>query len=240
MKILFVLTSLFCFGSETITAIMITGKTPFHLPFARLSIASFLEQTYPHKCLLIVNDGETLLGPFESHSIVEIKLDRKYNLGQLRNIGLDCIAENALWIQWDDDDWHHPQIIEEQYEFLISQNADLCCLKKQVQYAFAINGAWETRHTLFGTAMGRKKRDLKYPEIALSEDAIYFDAYAKKYRIAQWNNPPHYYLRLIHGHNSWDDRHFHLEKKRRDEWCISEESKNYLRSILPLYSGLCQ
>ena len=40
---------------EKITAVMVTGKNAEHESFARLSVQSFLDQTYSNKKLLIIN-----------------------------------------------------------------------------------------------------------------------------------------------------------------------------------------
>src|SRR5262249_20150162 len=153
----------------------------FHHRLALRSIDSFLAQTYSRKHLLIVNDGEQSFDFLNSSLATELKLDRKYTLGELRNIALDWLPENALWIQWDDDDWRHPNLIEEQTHYLLSQKADLCCLTSQIQYAFSIDAAWEVRRPLEGTILCRKKENMAYPPIPKGEDTIFFCLYEKNY-----------------------------------------------------------
>lgn len=222
-------------GYEKIYAIMITGKDTYHEKLARCGVLSFLFQTYPNKHLIVINDGEYSLD-CNSEEITEVKLEKKYVLGALRNIGLQQVPEHALWIQWDDDDWRHPSLIEEQYNFLKAHDADLCSLKNQLQYAFRINSAWGvTRPWIEGTILCRKKNDVWYPEKKLSEDTVFYDSYCKKYKSVVWNNPIYYYLRFIHGHNSWHDNHFNLSKKNSNEWLISKVAQEYLSEILPYY-----
>lgn len=226
--------------TEKIYAVMITGKDDFHKNLAEKSIQSFLQQTYPNKHLIIVNDGDYSLGHLNKELITEIKLDKKHILGVLRNIGISYIPENGIYFQWDDDDWHHPDIMEKQYKFMKKKSADACILIKQVVYCFKINSAWITSRSsgIEGTVMCRKKRDILYPEAAKSEDSVFLKNYKKKYKLVKWDNPEYYYLRFVHGHNTWDDNHFKLERFKEGEWLISKEAMEYLAEVVPLYTSL--
>lgn len=226
---------------EKIYAVMITGKDSFHKLLAMNSIKSFLNQTYPNKHLIIVNDGDYSLAHINPELITEIKLENKQVLGKLRNIGLRYIPENGVYLQWDDDDWHHPKLMEEQYKSMISSEAQLCLLQNQVQYAFKINSSWVKKNNtgIMGTIMCRKKNNIKYPIISKSEDDYFLRKYAK-YPKAVFNNPAHYYLRFIHGYNTWDDAHFEIGAKQTDAHLISNESKKYLLDVLPLYNFVKQ
>ena len=97
---------------------MITGKTPEHEIYARYSIEQFREQTYTSKKLIIINDGEFSLQDICDDNVVEVRVDnsdKKLTLGDLRNIGLDQIEEGDIWVQWDDDDYRGPMLLENQY-----------------------------------------------------------------------------------------------------------------------------
>jgi len=234
--LLFLLFSNLFGESEIIYGVMITGKDSFHHALALCSVRSFLEQTYPNKHLIIINDGTESFAEFDPVLVTEIKLERKQILGALRNCALAHLPENSLWIQWDDDDWHHPNTIQEQYNYLIAQEADMCCMTRQVQYAFARNAAWPVYRMIEGTILARKK-EILYPEIAKGEDSLFFDAYREKYRVVGWNNPAHYYIRLIHGHNTWHEAHFGLAFHQKNMWEISGEARNYLQHVLTHYQA---
>lgn len=223
--------------SETIYAVMITGKDSYHKHLAERSIQSFLEQTYPNKHLFIINDGEYSLGYLKSNLITEVKLNKKCVLGRLRNIGINEIPQNGIYLQWDDDDWHHPDLMEKQYRYMKNQRADGCFLESQIIYCFNTNAAWisSRKSGIEGTIMCRRRRDVFYPERAKSEDSIFFREYAKKYRLVRWNNPSHYYLRFVHGHNTWDENHFGIKKYKKDLWAISQTAIDYLARIIPFY-----
>jgi hypothetical protein len=222
-----------CSNQETISGIMITGKDLYHVPLALRSIQSFQEQTYPFKHLIIINDGEFTFGSAEN--ITEIKLKTKHSLGALRNIGLNILPLNGLWVQWDDDDWHHPKFIQEQYDILEKEQVDAVCCLHQVQYAFQINSTWKIHCLIPGTIMCRKKEDIFYPEWIRGEDSLFLTEYQKKYKVIGWENPSYYYIRFIHEHNTWDENHFQLKKKTKNIWNLSTEEQNYLEKILEDY-----
>jgi glycosyltransferase involved in cell wall biosynthesis len=224
---------------EKIYAVMITGKDEFHKFLAERSVQAFLAQTYPNKHLIIVNDGNYSLGDINKELITEIKLDKKYVLGMLRNISWNQIPEGGLYFQWDDDDWHHPDLMKKQYEYMKKNSADACILLSQVMYCFRINAAWVSsrKSGIEGTVICRKKGDILYPEMARSEDSVFLNEYKKKYKLVKWDNPAHYYLRFVHGHNTWDDNHFKLDRFKENEWLISKDAIAYLAKIVPLYTS---
>ncbi len=222
-------------ASEKIYAIMITGKDDFHFNLALCSIESFLQQTYPNKKLIIINDGNYNFDHIQDERIQEIHLDEKRVLGELRNIGLDAIPENAVWTVWDDDDWHHPKLMEKQYKQLVMKKANVCSLNNQVQYSFLRNNAWVKCGDIFGNIMCRNKSDIRYPHVKKSEDVYFLEEYRNKYGGIIWDNPPHYYLRFIHGYNTWEQEDFEIQKKKSNKWKLQTESSDYLARILERY-----
>lgn len=101
-----------------IYGMMVTGKTPEHEVYARYSVEQFNNQTYQFKKLIIINDGDFSLQDICNDSVIEVRVDntdKKLTLGDLRNIGLDQIEEGAIWVQWDDDDYRDPELLEKQY-----------------------------------------------------------------------------------------------------------------------------
>ena len=231
---------------EKIYAVMITGKDDFHKHLAEKSVQSFLQQTYPNKHLIIINDGNYSLGHINKELITEIKLDKKYILGVLRNMGIKQIPENGIYLQWDDDDWHHPSLMEKQYAYMKAQAADACILRSQVVYSFEKNAAWisspkraimgKPRRGIEGTIMCRRKSDISYPVMVKSEDSVFINKYAQKYKFVIWKNPDFYYVRFIHGHNTWNDSHFSIDRRQQDSWLIPEASRIYLAKIMNLFT----
>ena len=129
-------------SSEKIYGVMITGKHVHREKLARLSVKSFVEQTYSNKKLLIINDGEYSLSDLNCDEVEEIRVDNsdgKLKLGGLRNVAFDHMQEGDVWVQWDDDDWRHPSLLEIQYKYLSDNDVGACFLNEQVMYFFEIN-----------------------------------------------------------------------------------------------------
>ncbi len=219
---------------ETVYGLMITGKDAYHEKLARRSIDSFLAQTYREKHLIIVNDGPYSFHDIKSDDITEIRVEKGNTLGELRNISLDAVPEGCVWVQWDDDDWHHPEVVQAQYDRLLETKATAVLLHSQVQYSQKKHAAWmnAARHGIMGTILSRKVNDVRYPSLKKSEDAHFIHEMRQKYKVAVLWNPPEYYLRFVHGYNTWDEGHFKLKTRLRNTFRIPKEAKQYLKEIL--------
>jgi glycosyltransferase involved in cell wall biosynthesis len=91
---------------------------------ARRAIQCYLQQTYPNKELIIIDDGQEdyapILADVPAGELRYIKLDPAPGqvLGTLRNRSLEE-ATGDFMAQWDDDDWYHPERIERQARVLM-------------------------------------------------------------------------------------------------------------------------
>jgi glycosyltransferase involved in cell wall biosynthesis len=224
---------------EPIYAVMITGKSFDRVPMAKLSIQSFFEQTYTNRHLLIVNDGGFEFDISSGDMITQISVPKKLTLGELRNVALDHLPTGTVWVQWDDDDWHHPSVMSEQYRVLSNADVPCCFMKTQVRYSFNKNCAWifgrtsnPTYRGICGTGMFRNS-DIRYPALRKTEDSVFSKRYEGNDIL--WDNPSHYYLRFIHGNNTWDDNHFLSSRMKQDTWNIDDVSKTYLKEIIEKY-----
>ena len=129
-------------------------------------------------------------------------------LGQLRNLALAEIPDGEVFVQWDDDDWHEPEYIAQQYRALETSGADAVLLQRQLMYAFQYDSAVikeDRSGGIFGTIMGRVTRDLAYPNLGRSEDKYFIDLFE---RIHMWDNNPGVYVRMVHMGNTWPAAHF--------------------------------
>ena len=84
---------------------------------------------------------------------------------------------------------------------------------------------------------------LRYENWKTREDTTFVKRLGKKNRSVVLS-PPHYYIRFIHGNNTWPTSHFMgsapkrvgiFKDTHRDNWDIDEDGKDYLKKILPLY-----
>ena len=132
-------------SGEPIYGLMITGKDAFHAILARNAIHSFLSQTHGNRYLIIVNDGDFRFDvrAIPRDRIAQIQLSDRQVLGALRNRSLESVPDGALWVQWDDDDWHHPDLMAHQDAVLVESGAGTCFLRHQIKYAFS---AWSESH----------------------------------------------------------------------------------------------
>ena len=98
---------------DMVSAVMITGKHPERYALARVAVDCFHAQTHGSRELVIVNTGDVRLWRGEPE-VVEIMVEQAgLTLGELRNRALEA-ARGDWVIQWDDDDWHHPERIASQ------------------------------------------------------------------------------------------------------------------------------
>lgn len=227
---------------EPVYALMVTGKDSFHAGLARNAILSFLAQSYGNRFLIVVNDGAYRFAcpGVPAERVVQVQIGAKRPLGALRNESLDRVPEGAVWVQWDDDDWHHPELIAAQYETLAPGTAEASFLCRQVKYAFSRNAGWADAFAggFAGTLMARKRPGLRYPDLPRGEDSAFTVQLKQSCRFVTWGNPPHYYVRFIHGHNTWPNEHFGLSRRPADQWIMPAESAAYLRTVLPMYEPL--
>src|SRR5580658_7482615 len=115
-----------------VCAVMLTKDRPEML---RRAVQSFRAQTYPNKRLLIYDTGK------EQDSIAELYGNETHfrcfwnahrgmlSIGALRNEASghadDMPNDPEILINWDDDDWSHPNRISEQVAHLQASGADV-------------------------------------------------------------------------------------------------------------------
>jgi glycosyltransferase involved in cell wall biosynthesis len=223
---------------EKIYALMITGL-PNRMERAKKSVASFQRQIYPNKELVIVNDGDySLLDEMgiDDENIVEVYVEEKCPLGELRNISLEEIPNGAMFVQWDDDDWHHEELMQKQHEYMMAHNLDASFLNYQIRFYVSKNTALTAHRDdgIDGTIMARKFADIKYPDKdKVGEDSVFRNLYfSKNKKVAFIDAHPAYYLRFIHGNNVWDEKHFKLDQIIDNLWEVDQQGSIYLENIL--------
>jgi len=185
--------------NEKITGIMPTINAVRH-PFVLMSIKCFLEQDYPNKELLIVNQGEPINYP--DPRVKEIFI-APVSIGEARNAALDRIKDGYA-VVWDDDDWRHPQ-----YLSLLSSEVDkdrgyVCYAHKNtlgVDYNTGMtsyNVGAHNSYVLFDASTLRHR----YPDSSMGEDQVFKWAFDE---VIWVDMPANYYVRFHHGDNvcSW-------------------------------------
>ena len=117
-------------------------------PFVQQAIAYFLRQDYPHKELLIVDDGSDAVADLvpsttdDKARIRYLPLPTKTVLGTKRNFACEQ-AQGSIIAHWDDDDWHAPHRLRYQVEALLGHKADICGINRLLFYDIRSGLAWQ-------------------------------------------------------------------------------------------------
>ena len=109
-----------------------TSNPPYGTRFLRLDGGdnrAWINATARHHRLQI--DGVA-----RSLDAVEVFVDRTNVtlLGDLRNVAFDFMPVNALWVQWDDDDFSHPRRLEVQWNHMKRRGVHVSVLRRQLVY----------------------------------------------------------------------------------------------------------
>lgn len=111
--------------------------------FVPQAIEYFLRQDYPHRELIILDDGTDAVADLvpSDPRIRYIRLDTRLILGAKRNRACE-LAQGDLIAHWDDDDWMAPHRLSVQVAALTEAGADLCGMGQQLYYDPAQDRAW--------------------------------------------------------------------------------------------------
>jgi glycosyltransferase involved in cell wall biosynthesis len=125
-----------------VSCVMPTANRRQFLPTA---IGCFLDQTYPARELVVVDDGEDPIEDLipDDARIRYIRLGQRTVLGTKRNIAAEA-ARGELLAHWDDDDWSHSNRLTRQVASLNS--ADVCGLHQLLWWEPACQRAWRYRY----------------------------------------------------------------------------------------------
>jgi glycosyltransferase involved in cell wall biosynthesis len=188
--------------------------------FIGRAIHYFLEQSYPARELIVVDDGADPVGDLipSDPRVRYVRLRERTSIGTKRNLAC-AMAEGEVILQWDDDDWHGPDRIAHQVADIASQRADVTGLDHGLILELDAFRFWSCRDELHarmffqsqaihgGTLAFRKStwaRAGGYPDGSLAEDAEFLrramQVGARVRRLA--NNGHFVYVR--HGANAWN------------------------------------
>lgn len=112
--------------------------------FVTQALRYFLAQDYPHKELIILDDGsESVAQLIPRHpNIRYIRKNAKSPIGAKRNEACR-MAKGEIIVHWDDDDWYAPDWISRQVVCLHETGADVCGLANVLFYDRRIDKAWK-------------------------------------------------------------------------------------------------
>ena len=178
--------------------------------FVPAAIWYFLAQDYPHRELIILDDGEDTIADLvpEDSRIRYVRETTRRVIGAKRNAPCE-MAQGDIIVHWDDDDWSAPQRLSLQVDALTGARADLCGLSRVLFLADDGRAAWEyiypdnSGRWVYGATLCYRKafwRRNPFPEIAVGEDArfVWTDRHARI--VAMPKNE--FFVALVHAANT--------------------------------------
>jgi hypothetical protein len=206
-----------------VTAVLCTGL-PGRETLAKAAIRSFFQQSYPNRDLLIFNHSKG--EPYEYRlknimdepppevAVREILVDKFPTLGEMRSAALDELdAGTKFVVQWDDDDWSHPQRIAKQMTALHQAKSGSCCvLGSQIRYSVPRNTAFRHNNQQSGIAgtILFPNNGYRYQAEHGTEDSTFLkEHFLSKQKCAVLYEPgiPELYLRFFHSGNICSEEH---------------------------------
>ena len=178
--------------------------------FVGQSIWYFLRQDYPHKELIILDDGEDGVADLvpADERIRYVRLDRPLSLGAKRNLGCE-LSRGELIAHWDDDDWMAAHRLRLQAAQLIKHDAHACGTRDLLYYWPDAGQAWLYRYPeherpwLAGCTLLYRRAawaEHPFPEINVGEDSAFVRQLPPERLHAV--SDPSFYVGLIHPGNT--------------------------------------
>ena len=185
----------------------------------KLSIDCFNKQLYPNKELIVVYEDnnkyiDVIVETNQQENIIFYKVDTnpKKTLGELRNISIN-IAKGEYIAQWDDDDWHSPLRLWEQFYYIKKSNKFGSILKSWLVFDQRNNLLYERKRTDLvgweGTLLF-KKSEIKnlYQNLAKGEDTGFVKQIESQIYPIYY---PELYIYRVHYNNTWDYRKLKID-----------------------------
>lgn len=201
----------------------LTVTQPGRLEELKCSIRCFNRQTYAHRELVLVHDGDDAFDR-ELHALLEdvpeahrrlLRAERGTPLGALRNLAVSS-ARGTLVCQWDDDDLYHALRLEAQHRHLEESGGDFCFLTDQLHW-FRNTGEffwddWNVEaypmNLIQGTLMGRRETMPGYPPLYRGEDTPVLQAlYRQGAKLSGMSGYGYLYIYTYSGKNAWGLAH---------------------------------
>ncbi len=217
------------------------------------AIDCYCRQTYVQRELVILTDGpprfrravKRYLQALDRDDLRLVEIDEpNLPLGALRNHALDA-ARGEVVCQWDDDDWHHPQRLEQQAANLLETGTWACFLKDHLHFwspsrrLYWIDAIAQenSREWIPPTLMMFRDPDLRYPD-----DPSHGEVSTLATRLFQQDGAStlasagHLYVYTYHGANTHDEQHRKLIASRnRLDLAFLSERRQVLEAALRHY-----
>lgn len=219
--------------STLVSALMVTAN---RRDLARRAIACLANQLHPNRELVVVDDGTDDYGPllrtaeaFMPVRHVRLSPDSRLSLGELRNIAIES-ARGDWCIQWDDDEWCHPDRISRQLGAALASDSGASALKWTLMRIPTgggnLNFRTSTGIATPGTLLFRRG-EVRYPALARNEDGIFMREIQRAQGLTVLgHDASHLFVRVFHGDNTWDHGHF-----KRRLWRTPRDATSYFVAV---------
>lgn len=225
-----------------VSAMMLT--IPGREQMAQVAIQCFLNQTYPNRELVILNQtGKPICvtGPIQISNQYCAMRQIMYNespipLGALRNY-TQARCDGEIIMFWDDDDWSSPNRMESQV--INSTKGFVTMFRRQLRFNL-LNGDscgvdWPSG--IYGTMSFFNDKTPCFPAYAKGSDEHFVNRVFGDNRIVI-DNDAREHVRNYHGGNVWDEEH--IMQPHSSRLVTNEERTFLIHEILPLYPDLKQ
>lgn len=192
--------------SPLVSCIMPTANRQKFLPFA---IHYFIDQDYPNKELIIIDDGlESAKALIPNHPQIRYFYSEPLGtIGVKRNHACDK-AQGEIIMHWDDDDWYAPDWISRQIEALSTSGADITGLNTVLFYSPSVEKRWVYEDSdlekpwLCGATMAYRKsfwKEHPFVDIQVGEDYDFvWNSGAKTFALDYFQG----FISILHAHNT--------------------------------------
>jgi glycosyltransferase involved in cell wall biosynthesis len=202
-------------SAPLVTAIMPTRQRP---EFALQAVGYFLAQDYPHKELVILEDGApSLVRKLPSDPRIRYIATglAQRSIGAMRNEACQ-LARGDIVAHWDDDDWHGPGRLMRQAAAIRADRADITGLRGSLMLDLPAWRFWrcqpELHRRLFvrdvhgGTLVYRRRiweEVAQFPDCSLAEDAVFLDQAVRRGARLEGVEAEGIFIYVRHGSNAW-------------------------------------
>ncbi|HLK88357.1 MAG TPA: glycosyltransferase [Polyangia bacterium] len=185
--------------------------------FVEHSLRLFAAQDYPHRELVVVDDGKDAVA-----DLVEgfpgtryLRLPQRVSIGGKRNLAC-AAARGAVIVHWDDDDWHGPGRLSRQAAPILNGLCDITGLESRFVLELPSERFWALEPSLHrkmftgdvhgGTLAYHRalyEQGLRYPPVNLAEDAAFLRAALHRGRRLLRLPGDGVFVYVRHGTNAW-------------------------------------
>ena len=178
--------------------------------FIKHAVNQFLEQNYPNKELIIIDDGENAIKHLIPNSplIRYVHLSEKLDIGTKRNMACQ-MSKGKFIIHLDDDDFYESNWIEQQLFFLLTHELEITGLSTPLFYDKSSSNFWQYNYPVtnkpwvYGATLCYTKKlweSNPFPVITCGEDNAFVWADVVKKMLP--NNITTSYIGQIHSENT--------------------------------------